>query len=59
MTDNEDRIVLIGKCDWYVTTVTGFEGPFEDKGEARQYLRLIQATEAARVEFAGLDFRFR
>ena len=42
--------------DWYIATRTGFDGPFENKHEASQFLSLLRSTEAARSEFAGLQF---
>ena len=42
--------------DWYIETRTGYDGPFEDKLEATQFIHLLKCTEAARSEFAGLQF---
>lgn len=42
--------------NWYIETRTGYDGPFEDKSEANQFLRLLISAEAARCEFAGLQF---
>ena len=41
---------------WYIETRTGYDGPFGNKLEASQFLRLLKCTEAARSEFAGLQF---
>ena len=41
---------------WFVETRTGYDGPFADKVEAKNYLRLLKTCDAARCEFAGLDF---
>ena len=42
--------------DWYIETRTGYDGPFDDKLEASQFIHLLKCTEAARSEFAGLQF---
>lgn len=41
---------------WYVETRTGYEGPFDSHNEARKYLKLSNAADAARLEFAGLAY---
>ena len=53
--NNTNRITKI--CgNWYIETRTGYDGPFENKLEASQFLRLLKCAEAARSEFAGLQF---
>lgn len=42
--------------NWYIETRMGYDGPFENKAEANQFLNLLKSTEAARSEFAGLQF---
>ena len=51
----KERIIQI-KEKWFIETRTGYDGPFEDKVEAKTYLRLLKSCDAARCEFAGLDF---
>ena len=41
---------------WYVETRTGYDGPFDSKQEAKRYLDLLKSCDAARSEFAGLEF---
>lgn len=53
---NSSQIVRIGKGGWYVETRTGFDGPFESKTEAGTFLDLVKVSNAARVEFAGLQY---
>lgn len=52
---NTSRIKKISG-NWYIETRTGYDGPFENKLEASQFLSLLKCTEAARSEFAGLQF---
>jgi hypothetical protein len=40
---------------WYVETQTGYEGPFKTSMEAKQYKRLRERVDMARVEFAGFE----
>mgnify|MGYP001813359335 CR=1 FL=1 len=42
--------------NWYIETRIGYDGPFDSKLEASQFLSLLKSTEAARSEFAGLQF---
>lgn len=49
------RIIEI-KNKWFIETRTGYDGPFESKDEAKRYLRLLKDCDAARSEFAGLEF---
>mgnify|MGYP001822727123 CR=1 FL=1 len=53
--DESERIISISGR-WYIETRTGYDGPFDNKMEARQFLSLLKNTEAARNEFAGLQF---
>ena len=53
--NSSERIIKISGY-WYIETRTGYDGPFDDKAEARQFLNLLINTEAARNEFAGLQF---
>ena len=53
--DNSERIIKISEC-WYIETRTGYDGPFDNKLEAQQFLSLLKNTEAARNEFAGLQY---
>ena len=56
MNSPEQRIFKIDQHKWYIETRTGYDGPFDTRHEARQFLDLLQSCEAAREEFAGLDF---
>jgi len=49
-------MVQVNNKNWYIETRTGFEGPFESEKEAKIYLNLVNSADAARVEFAGLQF---
>jgi len=40
---------------WYVETQMGFEGPFESKNEAREFLALSDKADSARIEFMGIE----
>ena len=51
----EKRIIEI-ETKWFVETRTGYDGPFENKDEAKKYLCLVQDCDTARCEFAGLEF---
>lgn len=51
----KERVIQI-KTKWFIETRTGYNGPFEDKNEAKTYLRLLKSCDAARCEFAGLQF---
>lgn len=51
-----DRLIKISDS-WYIETRTGYDGPFDNKLEARQFLTLLKNTEAARNSFSGLQFR--
>lgn len=55
MSIYKERFVQI-KSKWFIETRTGYDGPFEDKSEAKKYLRLLKSCDAARCEFAGLEF---
>ena len=53
--ENSKRIIKISG-NWYIETHTGYDGPFDNKSEANLFLSLLRSTEAARNEFAGLQF---
>ncbi len=55
MKYNESRIITIRE-QWFIETRTGYDGPFETKDEAKKYLKLLNSCDAARCEFAGLQF---
>ena len=40
---------------WYVETPTGYEGPFDDKQEAKTFARLRRNADFARLEVADLS----
>ena len=50
------QIVNIMNQKWYVESQTGLDGPFETEKEASVFLRLVKNSNAARMEFAGLQF---
>lgn len=56
MHNNEKHILQFASGSWYIETRTGFEGPFQTSDEARNYLNLLEQTEVARAEFAGLQY---
>lgn len=56
MQRNQAQIVKISNTGWYVETKTGFDGPFDTEKEASSFLDLIKSTNAARDEFAGLQY---
>lgn len=57
MQDSTDsQVVKISNTGWYVETRTGFDGPFDSKTEAIIFLNLIKSSNAARMEFAGLQY---
>ena len=56
MPDNIPHIIQISGNNWYVETRTGFDGPFPTKQEACQFQDLLICSNAARVEFAGLQY---
>ncbi|MDH5369567.1 MAG: hypothetical protein OEW99_06060 [Gammaproteobacteria bacterium] len=56
MQSNHSHIVKISTNGWYVETRTGFDGPFDSEKEASTFLDLINCSNAARVEFAGLAY---
>ena len=53
--DKLERIIKISGY-WYIETRTGYDGPFDNKMEAQQFLSLLNSTETARNEFAGLQY---
>lgn len=56
MAFNNSQVVKISSNGWYVETRTGFDGPFDSEQEASEFLTLIKSSDAARVEFAGLQY---
>ena len=56
MTAKNSQVVKINQNGWYVETRTGFDGPFGSEKEASTFLNLIKASDAARMEFAGLQY---
>lgn len=56
MKSEHSHIVKISTNGWYVETRTGFDGPFDSEQEAETFQHLIQSSNAARVEFAGLAY---
>jgi hypothetical protein len=56
MQSKNSQIVKINNIGWYVETKTGFDGPFDSEKEAGTFLDLIKSSNAARVEFAGLQY---
>lgn len=56
MSGKNSQIVKINQNGWYVETRTGFDGPFSTEQEASTFLNLIKTSDAARIEFAGLQF---
>jgi len=55
MASHKDRIIKIQE-QWYIETRTGYDGPFKFEQEAKKYLNLLKSCDAARSEFAGLQF---
>ncbi len=56
MQNNNSQIVNVSNTGWFVETRTGFDGPFDTKQEASTFLDLVKCSNAARVEFAGLQY---
>lgn len=56
MQSENPQIVKISNKGWYVETRIGFDGPFESINEAITFLNLLKTSNAARVEFAGLQY---
>ena len=56
MLAKNSQVVKINQNGWYVETRTGFDGPFSSEKEASRFLNLIKASDAARMEFAGLQY---
>ena len=56
MAQREGQMVQINNTDWYVETRTGLEGPFETRKDAQVFQKLMARADAARAEFAGLQF---
>ena len=56
MQSENPQIVKISNKGWYVETRIGFDGPFESINEAITFLNLLKTSDAARVEFAGLQY---
>lgn len=55
--ENSIRVIKLVDA-WYVETKTGYDGPFDSYEDAEAFQRLSLTTEAARMEFVGLDFVF-
>lgn len=53
---NISKIIKIGPSSWYVETRTGLDGPFDSPEGAVTFQDLIKRSNAARVEFAGLQY---
>ena len=56
MITENPQIIKINNKGWYVETRIGFDGPFESINEAMGFLDLIKSSNAARDEFAGLQY---
>jgi hypothetical protein len=56
MQSENPQIIKISNKGWYVETRIGFDGPFDSINDAITFLDLIKSSNAARVEFAGLDY---
>ncbi|MCW8901905.1 MAG: hypothetical protein OQK75_10420 [Gammaproteobacteria bacterium] len=56
MSVKNSQVVKINQNGWYVETRTGFDGPFTSEQEASDFLNLIKTSDAARMEFAGLQY---
>ncbi len=56
MKSENTQIVNIRNTGWYIETPTGFDGPFESEEEASTFLALVKSSNAARAEFAGLQY---
>lgn len=53
---NISQIHRASNKNWYVETRTGLDGPFDSEKDAIIFLDLIKSSNAARVEFAGLQY---
>ena len=51
---NQYRVIEQNQL-WYVETPTGYEGPFDNKQEARSFARLHRSADFARLEVADLS----
>lgn len=56
MGDTQPGIIKVSGNNWYVETKTGFDGPFSSKQEASEFISLVNISNAARIEFAGLQY---
>ena len=56
MQSNNSKVHRVSNSAWYVETRTGLDGPFDTEKEAVSFLDLIKCSNAARVEFAGLQY---
>jgi len=56
MQSKNSQIINIRNTGWFIETPTGFDGPFESEKEADTFLNLIKSSNAARMEFAGLQY---
>lgn len=53
---NHSQVYKVSNIGWYVETRTGLDGPFDSEKDAIIFLDLIKSSNAARVEFAGLQY---
>jgi len=51
---NNNRLIQRNE-HWYVETQMGFEGPFESKSDASEFLSLSNKADSARIEFMGIE----
>ena len=56
MLEGNIQMLKINNKNWYVETKTGYDGPFESKEEAEKFQNLLKRSNAARIEFAGLQY---
>ncbi|MDH5395885.1 MAG: hypothetical protein OEW97_06390 [Gammaproteobacteria bacterium] len=56
MSNHNPQLVKISNMGWYVETRTGLDGPFESQEEATSFMHLVNSSNAARMEFAGLQY---
>ena len=56
MSPANSQVVKITNNSWYVETRTGFDGPFDSETVASDFHLLVKSSEAARIEFAGLQY---
>ncbi|VAW99486.1 hypothetical protein MNBD_GAMMA21-1946 [hydrothermal vent metagenome] len=51
---NRNRLIQRNE-HWYVQMQMGFEGPFESKKDACEFLSLSNKADSARIEFMGIE----